>query len=111
MTDTLPFANHKNEIERQIIVLLVEDILAAGYSIAVDNGLEEQQGLSGAAEVFAAMSTTDQDDLICRHNGEHTDTVRLIYGNDADVILDYTSGFGEHVFERAGALAAHFRGW
>ena len=32
MTNSLPFANHKNEIERQIIVLLVEDILAARYA-------------------------------------------------------------------------------
>lgn len=106
----IPFANHPNEIERQIIVLLVEDLLTAGFTISVDNGEEAMFGPFNEAQwVFCAMSVTDRDDLLCRHNGEHVGSVRLVYGNGPDVVSDYTGDLDEALFDRANALACRFR--
>jgi hypothetical protein len=109
--NNLPFANHPREIERQIIVLLVEDLLAAGYRLGVLDGEEtvlEPSAANGAAAVFAAMSTTDEDYLLTRKD-DLKGWIRLVYGNDGSVISDYTTNIPECVFERANALAARFR--
>jgi len=90
-----PFINHRNEIERQIIVRLVSDVLASGAAIMVNDGEEDVTGYSrDASEIFAAMSTTDMERLfVLRDIGRDKKKlgwVLLIYGNDADVISDYT---------------------
>ena len=118
MTDTLPFSNHKNEIERQIIVLLVEDILAAGYAISVNNGEETTLKRSvKPATIFKNMNTTDIEYLMLHSPrdgaGNRTEAgwVLLRYGNGCDVISDYTTNIPRELFARADALAARFRGW
>jgi len=119
MTETitkpeLPFANHRNEVERQIIVLLVEDILAAGYRIAVNDGEETVLPSSNdAARIFAAMSTTDEERLILEPHADNGTQgwIRLIYGNFASVISDYTTNIPETVFARANELADRFGGY
>jgi len=110
---TIKFANHKNEAERQIIVLLVEDILAAGYSLTVNNGVEDVLKRSRDEEaIFAAMSTTDEERLFL-HKGAATKTfgwVRLVYGNDGYISSDYTVNL-EAVVDggRAAELAGRFQ--
>lgn len=106
----MKFSNHKNEIERQIIVLLVEDLLAAGYTVGVNDGEETTvKPCRDEAKIFAAMSTTDEDFLLTRKDGEQDGWVRLIYGNGADVHSDNTTNIPESVFERAAELAERFR--
>jgi len=105
-----PFSNHRNETERQIIVLLVEDLLRAGYKLGVNDG--EEVVLESCADperIFAVMSTTDEDYLLTeREEDERTGWVRLIYGNGCDVISDYTVNIPDSVFERANALSERF---
>jgi len=106
-----PFANHRNEVERQIIVTLVEDLLAAGYKVGVNDGEEKVlEPCSNAPRIFAVMSTTDEDYLLTRKKGEKDGWIRLIYGNHCDVISDYTVNIPEAVFERANALSERFAG-
>jgi hypothetical protein len=116
---TIKFANHKNEAERQIIVLLVEDCLAAGYKLGVNDGEETTlRDSTDEAAIFAAMSTTDQDYLLVAHESlSKTDPectcpegwIRLIYGNGGDVISDNTINVPESVFARANELAERFQ--
>jgi len=106
---TIKFANHKNETERQIIVLLVEDCLAAGYKIGVNDGEETTlRGCIDEEKIFATMSTTDEDYLIL-DKGEVSGWIRLVYGNDGYVISDNTVNIPEAVFERANELAERFQ--
>jgi hypothetical protein len=113
--EKLPFDNHRNEIERQIIVLLVEDLLSAGFAISVNNGEENVLNRSTKMDkIFSAMSTTDEEYLMLHSprngagNRSEAGWVRLVYGNDGDVISDYTTNIPESVFERANALSDRF---
>ncbi len=115
---TIKFANHKNETERQIIVLLVEDCLAAGFKVGVNDGEETTlRDSSDEAEIFAAMSTTDEDFLLLNKYDDAGEIlckgwVRLVYGNDGYVISDYTCNVQDHyprVFTRADELAERFQ--
>jgi hypothetical protein len=54
------------------------------------------------------MSTTDEDFLILT-KGEAKGWIRLIYGNGADVISDFTTNIPEAVLARAIELADRFR--
>jgi hypothetical protein len=106
-----PFANHRNEVERQIIVTLVEDLLAGGYKVGVNDGEERVlEPCSDAARIYAVMSTTDEDYLLTEKEGERGGWIRLIYGNRSDVISDYTTNIPDSIFERANALAERFAG-
>ncbi len=105
----LKFQNHRNEAERQIIVLLVEDLLAAGYALGVNDGEETTlENSTDEAQVFAAMSTTDED-FILLQKGDMKGWIRLVYGNDGYVLSDYTTNIPESVFERTNALAERFQ--
>jgi hypothetical protein len=113
---TIKFANHKNEAERQIIVLLVEDCLAAGYALGVNDGEETTlEDSTDEEKIFAAMSTTDEDFLILNKRdeaGEILDKgwIRLVYGNDGYVISNYTVNL-EPIVDggRVAELAARFQ--
>jgi len=105
----LPFSNHPREVERQIIVPLVEDLLSAGYLVGVNDGEENVlEPCSDSDQIFAAMSTTDEDILITKKQG-HSGWVRLIYGNDADVISDNTVNIPESIFARANEVSERFQ--
>lgn len=67
----LKFANCTNEVERQIIVLLVEDLLGAGYSLGVYDCEEVTLAPTrDESRIFAAMFTTDDDHLLFRKDGQ-----------------------------------------
>lgn len=116
---TIKFANHKNEAERQIIVLLVEDCLAAGYKLGVNDGEETTlRDSTDEEKIFAAMSTTDEDFLILNKYDEAGEIlrkgwIRLVYGNSGwDVISDHTCNLEDEdpvIFERANELAERFQ--
>ena len=77
------------ELEMKIAEQLVDDALAAGYTVSVEDG-EEITVMDSAdrAEILGALQTTDMDRLYL-----HTPTGRhwilLIWGNDCDLISDY----------------------
>jgi hypothetical protein len=106
-----PFANHRNEIERQIIVQLVSDLLAAGYSVGVNDGEDDTLApCRDEAQIYGAMSTTDEDRLLTESAEGRRGWVWLVYGNGADVISDYTTDLPEEVLRRAFDLADRFAG-
>jgi hypothetical protein len=79
--------------EDAIVKRLVKDTLAAGYVISVNDGEEFTVKRSAdETEILTALHTTDEDYLHIRKPGEKSRVgwVRLIWGNDADVISDYT---------------------
>jgi hypothetical protein len=123
----MSFSNHKNETERQIVVRLVDSLLDAGYSVGVHDGEEHVlRPCRSRSEIFAAMSTTDEDYLIFErevhpgnlrlvHGTPVVDTkvcgwIRLIYGNGCDVLSDYTTNIDESVLKPALDLADQFAG-
>jgi len=115
---TIKFANHKNETERQIIVLLVEDCLAAGYKLGVNDGEDTTlRDSTDEAAIFGAMSTTDEDYLLVKGEALRAAStcdsdegwIRLIYGNGCDVLSDNTVNVPESVMARAMELAERFR--
>lgn len=105
---TLPFSSHRNEVERQIIVCLVEELLSHGYSLGVNDGEENTlEPCTDPARIFATMSTTDEDYLLTRREG-HKGWIRLVYGNGCDVISDYTTNIPDEHMAKATELAERF---
>jgi hypothetical protein len=76
-------------------------ILAAGFSVTVNNGEEDDEISSSrdAESIYRAMFSTDEDYLhVVRHkpgagaNVMESGWIRFIYGNEGpDVINDYTT--------------------
>lgn len=117
----MKFSQLCNEIERQIIVCLVEDCLAAGCEIRIYDG-EEFNGdwTKDEDTVFSRMASTDEDRLFFRLPNGKEGWVLLIYGNGADVISDNTvpnnrypefdkESLSWSFMKRAEALAERFR--
>jgi hypothetical protein len=105
----LQFENHSREIERQIIVLLVEDLLSAGFDLGVHNGEEtELERSRDSAAIFSKMSTTDEDFIFVYSGARQVGWIQLVYGNDASVISNYITAIPETVFQRANELAKRF---
>jgi hypothetical protein len=76
-----------NEVELKIAERLVDDILAAGHTITVNDGEEDTVIKSSSkADIMAALRTTDWDYLKIDGIG----WIWLIWGNDCDVISDYS---------------------
>jgi hypothetical protein len=95
-----------SDIEKKIAGKLITDVLAAGYSVSVWNGGDDAEiKLSSDAEtIFKAMAASDQDELVIFKNNRRCGWIRLVYGNDVDIISDYTTNL-ETVLAGANALA------
>ena len=79
-----------DNIESKSATQIVDDVLAAGYSISVQDGEEITVRRSTTrAEILDALQTTAED-MLYIHNEPRTYWVRLIWGNDVDVISDYS---------------------
>jgi len=104
----MKFENCKNEIERQIIVALVEDALVAGFIVSVNDGAESKD----EAVIFAEMNSIDVDYLYLRREGMSTQWVQLVYGNGCDVMSNWTCELSDrtNVMKRAEELAKRFAG-
>ena len=92
---------------------LVTDLLAAGFNITIDDGggIAESplRRSTDAAAIFAALASTDTDRLFVataeqmeRHT--YTGWVYLVWGNDVDVISDYTTNISDYL-DGANGLA------
>lgn len=80
-------------IEKQIVNLILDRVLAEGGAIDVHDG--EETPLKNSRDktaIFAAMFSTDEDYLYIRQSPGQKPMgwVRLIYGNGIDLISDYT---------------------
>ena len=98
---------HASEIERRIVGRLVTDLLAAGYTMGVNDGEEDviSPTCNEAEIIFKALASTDTDCLLVRKPGTKLKSfVLLVWGNDVDVISDYGTSL-EDVLSGANALA------
>ncbi|WP_315740037.1 MULTISPECIES: hypothetical protein [unclassified Bradyrhizobium] len=78
------------KIERQIAEKMVDDALAAGYTIDVwDGGDFPLKQSSDREAILKAMFSTDEDRLYLTKDGK-TAWVWLVYGNSYHLISDYT---------------------
>lgn len=104
-TLSLPPIPHATTNEKLIVGKLVTDLLAAGCMLTVNDGEEDVVVHSNdAAVIFAALSSTDEDWLVVTMPGQKPAWVRLIWGNDVDVISDYVIRL-ETLLAGANALA------
>jgi len=79
-------------IERMVAEKLVTDALKTEYAITIRDG--EEFTLRRSKEknaILEAMCTTDEDYLYFSLDGQNIGWVRLIWGNEEDVISDYTT--------------------
>jgi hypothetical protein len=88
-------------LEGMVAKRCVRDMLAAGYSIDVNDGEETTICKSKhASQILDAMFTSDEDYLIIHDSdGNRLGWVYFVYGNEGwDVISDYTTSL-EHVMK------------
>lgn len=93
--------NFDRAIEQAIITKAIDDLLAAGYSLGVNDGEETVlKRCTDKATILKAMFSTDEDLLLVYwgslghpegHEGKQKGWIRLIYGNGDSVISDYTT--------------------
>jgi len=84
---------NERRIKRETLIArkAVRCLLDAGYSVGVYDG--EATALKPTTDrraIYNAMASTDEDWLLADRNGQEAGWVRLIYGNDTDLISDYT---------------------
>lgn len=90
---TTEFNTNTTRTERTIVRRLIDAILASGYVVSVNDGedIVIKQSDNKAA-ILAVLASTDSDTLIVRDkDGQKICAFWLIWGNDEDVISDYTS--------------------
>jgi hypothetical protein len=102
---------HATTNEKLIVGKLVADLLAAGLTITIWNGGEtsEIEDCTDAAKIFAELSASDQDELTMEREGQYAGWIRLVWGNDVDVISDYSTSL-EPIMAAANALANELEG-
>lgn len=97
------------QIEVEIATKLIDDALAAGFTIDVNDGEDTPlENSTDKAAILAAMRSTDEDYLILKKaigaNKFLAGWVRFVFGNECSVISDYTMNI-EAVVKGAEALA------
>jgi hypothetical protein len=109
------------ELEKRIAAQAVADLLAAGYSISVNDGENTELVRStDPAAIAGAMFSTDEDWLYVHGQDgkaiaawDETGTrdclgwVRFIWGNVADVLSDYSVSLEQHL-KGANEIAAAY---
>lgn len=104
----------RQDIERKIVERVIDDALALGFLLSVDDGEGMPIRLSrDRAAILAAMFSVDEEKLIlCTDDGvlaKQHGWVFFVYGNDGwDVIADNHTGI-EYVLEGATAYALTFQ--
>ena len=91
--------------EKRIVGKMVEDLLAAGLCLSVNDSEEiALKRSTDPAAIFAALGSTGEDYLMVHIPNQRDQWVRLIWGNDVDVISDYHVAL-EKLLTGANALA------
>jgi len=90
---SLSFVKHRIALERRIVGMIVQDAIAQGYTVAIDNGGDEpSEQMSDPAIIMSEALATDEEALRFFNSlGVYVGSVFLVYGNDGfDVIADHT---------------------
>jgi hypothetical protein len=103
----------RQEVERKIAEALINQALAAGYTISVVNDYDADPDeypiiFNTCEEVLAAMFQTDEDHLYMWKDSVAFGWVYFVYGSDGwDVISDYTTNL-DHIMSEANAISNHY---
>ena len=101
------------KIERQISEKIIDDALAAGLSISIDDGEEVVLRRSTDRKaILAAMFTTDADYLHLVKDDKPLGSVLLVWGNGFECIADNSISINEYLVgaeKLAEKLAAEYR--
>jgi hypothetical protein len=90
-------------VEREICTAVVDALLAAGFSISVDNGdnSDREYEIANSTDkdaILKAMFLTDDEHLYVERNGKRFGWVYFVYGNDGyDVLSDNTINLEEYI--------------
>lgn len=99
-----PVVRHRMAVERRIVLALIDQALAEGYELSVNDGEEQHPWTTDRAAVVADIMNTDEDRLYLRKNHQ-TAWVFLVYGNEGwTVICDYSTSL-EALLEPVNKLA------
>lgn len=98
------------EMELAIVTAVVEDLLAEGFELRVDDGGDEQERVDTPAAAIDALTAVDSSDLFVFKHGQCTGFVSFVFGNDGyDVICD-NSVWLEPYLARATQLSDEMQG-
>lgn len=81
-----------NFIQQKIVNKILSDAFASGYTVSVWDGEEwTVKSSTNRKEILSALATTCDDVLAFRRPDKSlVGKVLLVYGNDYDLITDYT---------------------
>lgn len=97
------------EMEKIIGSTLVDELIAAGYEVTINNGGEtnELPYTVDAAAVKAAMRATDEEHIHVRTRDAYIGWIFLVYGNTGyDTVCDYTINLTAIVDKLDGIVTA-----
>jgi hypothetical protein len=103
----------RQEVERKIAAAFINQALAAGFTISIDNGGDEDEETkpsNNQDEILAGMFQTDEEHLYVWNptNGKRVGWVFFVYGNDGwDVISDYSVNM-EPLMSEANKISDHY---
>lgn len=98
----------RQDLERQVAVALISAGLAAGYTIAVDDGEEEFPQMTDQDAILEKMFSVDEERLQFYKDGEWYGSVFLVYGNDGwDAVCDYSTKL-EHIMGGVNELVEKY---
>lgn len=100
----------RREVERKIAEALINEGIAAGYSIMVNNGEECTDPSTDVNVVLEAMFSVDEEHLVFYKEGKRVGWVFFVYGNGGwDVICDYSTNL-DPIMTEANKLSDHYSG-
>ncbi len=89
-----PSVTRRQKIEQRIASRAVSALLAAGYSLAVCQGDEDEQPTTrDKRDIMRALGECDEDRIIVYRDKNRVGWLYLVYGNDngETVITDFTT--------------------
>lgn len=103
---THPSVRARQMVEEAIARRVVTDAIAAGYSLAVDNGEETGEKSNIIEVIMRELGTTDEDTISFYKNSKQREGfVYLVYGNSGHDVMANWSVAIEPVLEGARKLA------
>ena len=85
-------------IEKRIVNVVIDELLAKDYSISVNDGEETTlRNSQDKEQILSFMFTTDEDRLLTYSPDDERGWVLFLYGNGIDVMSDYTVNLNDVV--------------
>lgn len=96
------------KIEKQIREKLVDELLADGYRLSIDNGEDITPYMTDAAYIKEILGAVDEEHIFAKRGPKENYMVFLVYGNSGyDVICDYSCAL-EYIVEKLNPLIETF---